>query len=91
MAAVKAREEVDESFTVHMGYPPTLYMLNALEYAIRAFHSFEAYGLPREGTVKDQPVIWRLAVDCIRTATTEGLAEASAEANALAREEQEQY
>lgn len=49
-------------------YGPSIEELEAYEFAARAFRDHARYGLPRRGGSWDQPVIWRLALDCVHDA-----------------------
>jgi len=80
---VGAMEDVDEAMD------PTIFDLLAHNYAVRSHNDYEHYGFPYPGTVLDQPVVWKLAVDCVREAFDEGRAQASAEASAKARRERD--
>lgn len=58
---------------------PGLFELLAHEYAVESHAEYEHYGFPYPGTVRDQPHIWRLAVDCARSAWLAGREEASSD------------
>lgn len=81
MFALGAAETVGERME------PTLFDLRAYNYAVSAFNEYEHYGFPYPGTIRDQPMIWRLAVDCVREGHGAGRAQASSE-EAKARKEE---
>lgn len=54
--------------------------------AVKAYREYEYFGLPYPGTIRDQPAIWRLAVECVRDGANEARAQASAEAAKKSKE-----
>ena len=70
---------------------PTLFELEAYIYAVEAHNDHERYGLPYEGGVRDQPWIWKLAVDCVISAQTAAIAAAHAQARENQAQELEEY
>jgi hypothetical protein len=73
-------------------FAPTGFELWAYVHAGEWAAEHSRYGFPYPGTIRDQPVVWRLAVDCHADATTEGrlLAEDHAEADRKEKEEQDE-
>ncbi len=63
---------------------PTLFDLQAYIYALEAFRDHGRYGLPYEGGSRDQPYMWKLALDCVEDA----IGAARSQARAEARQEQ---
>lgn len=59
----------------------------AYVYALRSYRDHEHYGFPYPGTIRDQPYLWKLAVDCVRDAINEARAQAAAEAAEKARQD----
>ncbi len=55
-------------------------MLAAYAYAVRAHREYERFGFPEPGTVRDQPMVWKLAVLAVGEASAEGQAQARKEA-----------
>lgn len=62
---------------------PDAFEIRSLIYAIEAYNDFERYGFPREGGLKGQVWVWKLAVDCVKDALAIGTAQARAEARFL--------
>ncbi|CAN5197778.1 hypothetical protein BH24ACT19_BH24ACT19_11030 [soil metagenome] len=69
-----ANEEVDEEME------PTIFELEAYVYAIESYPDHERYGLPYPGSSKDQPYVWKLALDCVTDAINAARTQAHAEA-----------
>lgn len=73
-------------------FDPDEFELLAYVYAVESARDHERYGRPYEGTVRDQPALWKHAVDCYEDATGQGRARAEhdAEADRRARERNKQ-
>lgn len=65
---------------------PTSFELEAYVYAIESYRDHERYGLPYLGGSKDQPYVWKLAVDCV----TDAVNVVRSEAHAKARQDREE-
>jgi hypothetical protein len=75
--AAKIQEKVDE----HFG-GLTEFLALSYYHAGRWAAEYDEHGLPYPGTVRDQPQIWRMAVDCVRDARAIGRETAQAVAAA---------
>jgi hypothetical protein len=69
-------------------FDPTMLEMWAYLNARRWHEEFERYGFPYPGTVRDQPYVWRLAVDCHKDATAEAQVAADHDANEARREKE---
>ena len=60
---------------------PTDFDIEAYIYALESYRDYEPYGhLPYEGALRDQPWVWKLAVDVVKSAIDAARAQARAEA-----------